>query len=114
MMRRPRIEISGGFPWRNADNLQTNVTFPDDVSKCGVSLTLRGGLPGRTIRILNASAGKTISVFTSFVNGNTTTTTLDAYDVVWAAAGHSHAVFPTTYDELVRVTGGTPADVAAD
>jgi prolyl-tRNA editing enzyme YbaK/EbsC (Cys-tRNA(Pro) deacylase) len=36
---------------------------------------------------------------------------LAAYDVVWAAAGHPHAVFPTSYDELVRVTGGTPATV---
>jgi prolyl-tRNA editing enzyme YbaK/EbsC (Cys-tRNA(Pro) deacylase) len=33
------------------------------------------------------------------------------YDVVWAAGGHSHAVFPTTFDELVRITEGTPAEV---
>jgi prolyl-tRNA editing enzyme YbaK/EbsC (Cys-tRNA(Pro) deacylase) len=36
---------------------------------------------------------------------------LAAYPVVWAAAGHPHAVFPTTFDELVRLTGGSPADV---
>jgi prolyl-tRNA editing enzyme YbaK/EbsC (Cys-tRNA(Pro) deacylase) len=36
---------------------------------------------------------------------------LNDYDVVWAAAGHTHAVFPTTYDELLALTGGTPADV---
>ncbi|MDT7537154.1 MAG: hypothetical protein QOI82_739 [Actinomycetota bacterium] len=34
------------------------------------------------------------------------------HDVVWAAAGHSHAVFPTTFDELVRITAGTPVVVA--
>ena len=39
-------------------------------------------------------------------------TALQAYDVVWAAAGHAHAVFPTTYDELLRLTGGRPAAVA--
>ena len=39
-------------------------------------------------------------------------TALAAYDVVWAAAGHAHAVFPTTYDELLRITGGRPAAVA--
>jgi prolyl-tRNA editing enzyme YbaK/EbsC (Cys-tRNA(Pro) deacylase) len=39
---------------------------------------------------------------------------LDAYDVVWAAAGHAHTVFPTSFDELVRITGGTPATVSAD
>jgi prolyl-tRNA editing enzyme YbaK/EbsC (Cys-tRNA(Pro) deacylase) len=37
---------------------------------------------------------------------------LAAHDVVWAAAGHAHAVFATTYDELLRVTGGRPATVA--
>jgi len=36
---------------------------------------------------------------------------LAGHETVWAAAGHPHAVFPTTYDELVRITGGTPADV---
>ena len=38
-------------------------------------------------------------------------TELQSYDVVWAAAGHVHTVFPTTFDELVRITSGTPADV---
>jgi prolyl-tRNA editing enzyme YbaK/EbsC (Cys-tRNA(Pro) deacylase) len=37
---------------------------------------------------------------------------LESYDVVWAAAGHVHTVFPTTFDELVRITSGTPADVS--
>ena len=38
-------------------------------------------------------------------------TWLEQYDRIWAAAGHPHTVFPTTYAELVRITGGTPADV---
>jgi prolyl-tRNA editing enzyme YbaK/EbsC (Cys-tRNA(Pro) deacylase) len=38
---------------------------------------------------------------------------LDGYEVVWAAAGHPHTVFPTSFAELVRITGGTPADVGA-
>ena len=41
-------------------------------------------------------------------------TALGQYDEVWAAAGHQHAVFPTTYDELLRLTGGTAADVGVD
>ena len=36
---------------------------------------------------------------------------LAQHDVVWAAAGHPHAVFPTCYAELLRLTGGTPAQV---
>ena len=27
------------------------------------------------------------------------------YDEIWAAAGHPHAVFPTNFNELVKVTG---------
>lgn len=38
-------------------------------------------------------------------------TQLDAWDVVWAAAGHPHYVFPTSFAELVRITGGEPFDV---
>ena len=36
---------------------------------------------------------------------------LARHEQVWAAAGHPHSVFPTTYDELLRLTGGTPAEV---
>ena len=32
---------------------------------------------------------------------------LDDYDIVWAAAGHPHAVYPTTFEELKRMTGAT-------
>jgi len=39
-------------------------------------------------------------------------TWLRRYDVVWAAAGHPSAVFSTSYDELVALTGATPIDVA--
>ncbi len=33
---------------------------------------------------------------------------LNDYSILWAAAGHPHAVYPTTYEELVRVTGARP------
>jgi prolyl-tRNA editing enzyme YbaK/EbsC (Cys-tRNA(Pro) deacylase) len=39
-------------------------------------------------------------------------TALEQYDEIWAAGGVPQAVFPITYAELVRVTSGTPADVA--
>ncbi|MGW0506557.1 YbaK/EbsC family protein [Micromonospora sp. NPDC003241] len=39
-------------------------------------------------------------------------TALEKYDEVWAAGGVPQAVFPTTYAELLRVTHGTPTDVA--
>ena len=37
---------------------------------------------------------------------------LAAHEQVWAAAGHPRTVFPTTFSELIRITGGLPATVA--
>jgi prolyl-tRNA editing enzyme YbaK/EbsC (Cys-tRNA(Pro) deacylase) len=37
---------------------------------------------------------------------------LEQYVEVWAAGGIPHAVVPTTFAELVKVTSGQPADVA--
>ena len=33
---------------------------------------------------------------------------LNDYEVVWAAAGHPHAVYPTTFAELIECTGAQP------
>jgi prolyl-tRNA editing enzyme YbaK/EbsC (Cys-tRNA(Pro) deacylase) len=33
---------------------------------------------------------------------------LNDYEVVWAASGHPHAVYPTSFDELVKCTGAQP------
>jgi prolyl-tRNA editing enzyme YbaK/EbsC (Cys-tRNA(Pro) deacylase) len=38
---------------------------------------------------------------------------LAGYDVVWAAAGHPHAVFATNFEQLVSLTGARAAVVAA-
>ncbi len=37
---------------------------------------------------------------------------LARYDTVWAAAGHPAAVFATSYEELLRLTAGSAAQVA--
>lgn len=36
---------------------------------------------------------------------------LSGYEAIWAAAGHPHAVFPTTFEELKRITSATPIAV---
>jgi len=36
---------------------------------------------------------------------------LNNYEVVWAAAGHPHAVYPTTFAELIQCTGAQPMKV---
>ena len=33
---------------------------------------------------------------------------LNDYEVVWAASGHPHAVYPTSYSELISCTSATP------
>jgi prolyl-tRNA editing enzyme YbaK/EbsC (Cys-tRNA(Pro) deacylase) len=38
---------------------------------------------------------------------------LARYEHVWAAAGHPSAVFSTSYDELLRLTAGTAAEVSS-
>jgi prolyl-tRNA editing enzyme YbaK/EbsC (Cys-tRNA(Pro) deacylase) len=36
------------------------------------------------------------------------------YEVIWAAAGHPHAVFPTSFKELLATTGANPMKVSKD
>jgi len=38
---------------------------------------------------------------------------LAEHEEVWAAAGHPRSVFRTSFDQLLRLTGGTPAEVAS-
>ena len=33
---------------------------------------------------------------------------LNDYEIIWAASGHPHAVYPTSYAELITCTGATP------
>lgn len=37
---------------------------------------------------------------------------LNDYQEIWAAAGHPHAVYPTSFNELATITGATPLKVA--
>ena len=41
-------------------------------------------------------------------------TALADYPQIWAAAGHAHTVFPTTFDELVHLTGGVATAVVPE
>ena len=79
-----------------------------------------GAALGRTISRANAS---TVRVATGFAIGGVPplghTTSLEIvidrdllqYDVVWAAAGTPHAVFPIAPDVLVTATGGAVVDL---
>jgi prolyl-tRNA editing enzyme YbaK/EbsC (Cys-tRNA(Pro) deacylase) len=59
---------------------------------------------------VRATTGFVIGGVAPVAHTGAVTTVVDAsladHDVVWAAAGHPHTVFPTTHDELLRITGG--------
>lgn len=39
---------------------------------------------------------------------------LEDYEIIWAAAGHPHAVFPTTFQQLTSLSGATPMVVGSE
>lgn len=39
---------------------------------------------------------------------------LSEYSIIWAAAGHPHAVFPTHFQELQQVTGAITLKVSLE
>jgi len=41
-------------------------------------------------------------------------TDLERYECIWAAAGTPHSIFPTTFKELLELTGGAAMSVADD
>lgn len=41
-------------------------------------------------------------------------TSLARFAKIYAAAGHPHCVFPTSFDELVALTGGVPSESIAE
>lgn len=75
-----------------------------------------GGTIGRASKeVVKAATGQVIGGVAPVGHPSPVRTFVDvdlaAYDEVWAAAGHAKTVFPTTFDELVRITGGTPTAV---
>ncbi|WP_438856451.1 YbaK/EbsC family protein [Agromyces sp. M3QZ16-3] len=75
-----------------------------------------GGTIGRASKeVVKAATGQVIGGVAPVGHPEPVRTFVDvdlaAYDEVWAAAGHAKTVFPTTFDELVRITGGTPTAV---
>jgi prolyl-tRNA editing enzyme YbaK/EbsC (Cys-tRNA(Pro) deacylase) len=84
-----------------------------DVEYLGAALGLRLGRADADF--VRAATGQPIGGVAPVGHPSPVRTVVDRalaeHPQVWAAAGHPHAVFPTTFDELVRLTGGTPVDV---
>jgi prolyl-tRNA editing enzyme YbaK/EbsC (Cys-tRNA(Pro) deacylase) len=75
-----------------------------------------GGKLGRAdADFVKAQTGFSIGGVSPLAHANEPVTLIDRelfrFDTVWAAAGHPHAVFPLTPQELARYTGAPVADV---
>ena len=72
---------------------------------------LRGAQPD----FVRAHTGQVIGGVSPLGHPSAVPTYLDIalrkYDEIWAAAGHPAAVFSTTYDELLAMTGATEVEV---
>ena len=76
-----------------------------------------GGTLGRASKeLVKQATGQVIGGVAPVGHPSRLRTLVDAaladYPVVWAAAGHAHTVFPTNFDELLRITGGETTSVA--
>lgn len=75
-----------------------------------------GGTIGRASKdVVKAATGQVIGGVAPVGHPAPLRTLVDValadYPEVWAAAGHAKTVFPTTYDELLRITQGTACKV---
>jgi prolyl-tRNA editing enzyme YbaK/EbsC (Cys-tRNA(Pro) deacylase) len=78
-----------------------------------------GGLGRADAAFVKSSSGFSIGGVAPLGHAKAPVTLIDRelfrFDVVWAAAGHPNGVFPTSPQDLVRLTGGAPvADVVVD
>ena len=69
-----------------------------------------------TPEFVREHTGQVIGGVSPIAHPRPVATFLDAalrrYDEIWAAAGHPAAVFSTTYDELLRMTGAEEIEVS--
>lgn len=76
----------------------------------------RGGIRRATPEQVLAATGQPIGGVAPTGHPRPLTTVVDedlaAFAAIWAAGGTPHTVFPLTFDELVRLTGGTVLRVA--
>jgi prolyl-tRNA editing enzyme YbaK/EbsC (Cys-tRNA(Pro) deacylase) len=75
-----------------------------DVAQIANSLVFRGETSGTALLVMSSGDGLT-RVFVE--------KSLSAFDQLWAAAGHPHTVFRLSFEQLLRITNGVPAELAA-
>ena len=87
-----------------------------DTAKAAAAIGVGAAGPGRRRSSCAEHTGQVIGGVSPIGHPAPVPTYIDPwlrrYDVVWAAAGHPAAVFSTTYDELVAMTGAVEIEVA--
>ncbi|MFZ2502002.1 MAG: YbaK/EbsC family protein [Nocardioides sp.] len=77
----------------------------------------RAALKRATPEFVRAHTGQVIGGVSPLAHPAPVPTYIDSwlrrYDVIWAAAGHPAAVYSTTFDELVAMTGASEIEVEA-
>ncbi len=86
-----------------------------DTAKVAASIGV-GSLRRATPEFVREHTGQVIGGVSPIGHPRPVTTHIDSwlrrFDVVWAAAGHPAAVFSSSYDELVVLTGAAEIEVA--
>lgn len=75
-----------------------------------------GGVLGRASKeVVKLATGQVIGGVAPVGHPSSLRTLVDValadHAVVWAAAGHAHTVFPTSFEELLRITDGVATSV---
>ena len=85
-----------------------------DTAKCAAEIGATA-LRRATPEFVRAHTGQVIGGVAPIGHAREVRTFVDRWlarhEQVWAAAGHPHSIFATTYDELLRLTRGGPIDV---
>jgi prolyl-tRNA editing enzyme YbaK/EbsC (Cys-tRNA(Pro) deacylase) len=109
-MREQIKETEGGAPLL----IMTSGAHRVDMSKVGEQLgvQLRRGSPAFVREHTDQPIGGVAPVGHPKPIRTIVDRALAEFEELWAAGGIPHAVFPMTYDELIRLTGGVEADVS--
>ncbi|MDI9889772.1 YbaK/EbsC family protein [Microbacterium sp. IEGM 1404] len=103
--------------WSDGEPLLVMTSGAHRVDTAALATRLgRGGIRRATPEQVLAATGQPIGGVAPTGHPAPLTTIVDedlaAYPRIWAAGGTPQTVFPLTFDELVRLTGGTVAPVA--
>lgn len=102
--------------WSDGEALLVMTSGAHRVDTAALAARLgRASIVRATVEQVREATGQAIGGVAPTGHPSPLTTIVDedlaGFDEIWAAGGTPHTVFPLTYDELVRLTNGTVAEV---